>query len=391
MKDLIYDYAIIGAGAAGLHLALAMLEDSWFANKNILIVEKEDKNVDDRTWSYWEKGAGKWDKLIAKSWQKGLFNTNENSIPLDLAPYEYKMLHSLDFYQNAKAEIAKSNQLTWLKETVQSVQTGPLLTIQGTNNTYRAKQVFDSRIDEGFNKKEDKYYRVLQHFKGWVIESKDPVFDPEIFVMMDYQVKWKDSTSFTYVLPTSPYSAMIEFTLFNLEFIDTHTYDKLLKKYIKEILKIKDYTISKVEYGVIPMSDYPFHKANKKGLTKIGTAGSWVKPSSGYAFKNIEKMAGKVVDNLKQGRTPDYGLINARFRWYDSIYLDVFSVSNELGESIFKSMYSKNSIQQIFKFLDEETTPLEELKIINSFTPWPFLKAVFFQFSGIRLGKNKAS
>jgi len=39
MKDLIYDYAIIGAGAAGLHLALAMLEDSWFANKNIFSVK----------------------------------------------------------------------------------------------------------------------------------------------------------------------------------------------------------------------------------------------------------------------------------------------------------------------------------------------------------------
>lgn len=386
MNNPIYDYAIVGAGAAGLHLALAMLEDPWFAKKRIVIIEKDDKNIDDRTWSYWEKGRGKWDEIITKSWKKGWFNSSKKSIPLHLAPYQYKMLHSLDFYNYAKAAIAKAQHLTWVKDTVQNVEIGTVATIHGQVITYQAKQVFDSRIDSGFRKKDDGYYRVLQHFKGWVIESKEPVFDPDTFVMMDYQVKWKDSTSFTYVLPTSPYSAMVEFTLFNLEFIDTATYDKLLQQYIEEILKIKDYTISKVEYGVIPMSNYPFHKANKKGLTKIGTAGSWVKPSSGYAFKNIEKMAGKVVNNIKQGKTPDEGLLNARFRWYDTIYLDVFSTYNELGESIFESMYSKNSIQQIFKFLDEETHLLEELKIINTFNPWPFLKALFFRVSGIRLG-----
>ena len=48
------------------------------------------------------------------------------------------------------------------------------------------------------------------------------------------------------------------------------------------------------------MSNYPFHRANKKGITKIGTAGSWVKPSSGYAFKNIEKSAQKVIQNIKE-------------------------------------------------------------------------------------------
>lgn len=385
MSSTVYDFAIIGAGAAGLHLTLTMLDDVWFADKQILLLEKDNKATDDRTWSFWEKGIGKWDAIISKSWEKGYFNSSKKSIPLDLAPYKYKMLHAIDFYNYAKKRIAKTENILWIKEDVIEATSGEIVQITGQNGQYQAHHVFDSRIDKGFEKKEDKYYRVLQHFKGWVINTPEPVFNPEAFVIMDYQVKWQDSTSFTYVLPTSPTSAMIEFTLFNLEFIDYDEYDQLLDKYIREILKINNYSIQKVEYGVIPMSNYPFHQANKKGITKIGTAGSWVKPSSGYAFKNIEKMAGKVVENIKNNRSPDKGLIQSRFRWYDTLYLDVFSNRNELGEYIFETMFTKNSIQKIFKFLDEETTLMEELKIMNSFDPRPFLRALFFSISGIRV------
>ena len=64
-------------------------------------------------------------------------------------------------------------------------------------------------------------------------------------------------------------------------------------------LKIEKYEILEEEMGVIPMTDFPFHKKNNNTLTKIGTAGGWVKPSSGYAFKNCEKYASTVAENIK--------------------------------------------------------------------------------------------
>lgn len=385
MSLIVYDYAIIGAGAAGLHLAQTMIDEEWFVDKNILIIEKDNKDVDDRTWSYWEKGVGKWDTIISKKWEKGLFNSSTKSIPLNLAPYAYKTLKSIDFYEYAKNKIAKAKQFTWVKDEVKELTTQDVVTIKGEDANYQAKHVFDSRIDPSYKLNKDKYYRILQHFKGWYIETEEPVFDPSTFVMMDYQVKWKNSTSFTYVLPSSSHHAIVEFTLFNQEFIDYDEYDRLLEKYIREILKIEKYSIQKVEYGVIPMSDFPFHKANQEMITKIGTAGSWVKPSSGYAFKNIEKMAGLVVENLKHNRPPDKDLLNKRFRFYDTLYLHVFANENELGEEIFETMFSKNSVQQIFKFLDEETSLWEEFKITNSFNPTPFLKALLYYGTRIKL------
>ena len=195
--------------------------------------------------------------------------------------------------------------------------------------------------------------------------------------MMDYRIKKGSATSFTYVLPTSSTRAMIEFTLFDQELLTASDYDIYLKKYIREILKIDNYQIIHEEIGTIPMTIFPFHKGNEEGILKIGTAGSWVKPSSGYAFKNIEKLARQVVTNLKNDRSPNSNLLSKQFLFYDALYLDVLATENELGESIFTDMYRNNSIQQIFKFLDEETSFLENVRIFYSFRFAPFLKALW--------------
>ena len=58
MKQNYFDFIICGAGASGLLLLKAIREDSFFNEKSILIIEKEIKNVNDRTWSYWESPNG---------------------------------------------------------------------------------------------------------------------------------------------------------------------------------------------------------------------------------------------------------------------------------------------------------------------------------------------
>lgn len=88
---------------------------------------------------------------------------------------------------------------------------------------------------------------------------------------------------------------MIEFTLFTLELILQNDYDVILVNYISDILKITDFTVNRAEFGVIPMTTYPFAKSSSTKVTKIGTAGGWVKASSGYSFKNAEKYAAQIV------------------------------------------------------------------------------------------------
>jgi lycopene beta-cyclase len=376
MASTVYDYAIIGAGAAGLHLALAMLDDPFFISKKILILEKQEKNTNDRTWCFWESGKGKWDTIITHNWTKGDFFSPDEKIQLDMGAYQYKMLRGLDFYKHSKSKIEAAPNFFWKKEEAISITSGSPVVITGQNDNFSALQVFDSRIEPDFFLKKDKYSRVLQHFKGWWIETEEDVFDPENFTMMDYRLQWKDSASFFYVLPVSKKSALIEFTLFTPELIPEDGYTEMLKSYFDEILKPGKYTIKEEEQGIIPMSDYPFHKVNSRKITKIGTAGSWVKPSTGYSFKNSERFAQKVISNLKQHKNPSAGLISNKFRYYDTLFLHILYHKNYLGEGLFRTMYQKNPAWMIFRFLDEETSFGEDLKIMASFNPQPFMQAI---------------
>lgn len=376
MSSTSFDIAIIGAGAAGLHLALAMKEESFFLHKRILILEKSAKDQNDRTWCYWEQGDGLWDALLQKSWAKGDFYTSESAVPLHLEPYRYKMLRSIDFYEFAKKEIRESAMFHWVNEDVQAVENGTPIQIRGSKSNFTADYVFDSRIPEEFFQGKDNYTRLLQHFKGWVIRSKTDLFDPERFTMMDFRLLWPNSTSFTYVLPLSKREALVEFTLFTPALLQDSDYDTYLQRYISEILKLDEYDIVEHEQGVIPMTDFPFENYSQGNHIRIGTGGGWVKPSTGYSFKNCERNSRQLIANLKSGKPLLKGIHKLNFQLYDALFLDVLYRQNERGPRLFEIMYTEFPVQKIFAFLDDQTSLVEDVSITIRF-PWlPFLHSI---------------
>lgn len=242
---------------------------------------------------------------------------------------------------------------------------------------FHAAMVFDSRLPEQFTKESVNYPGVLQHFKGWMVQTDNEAFNPSQFVMMDFSARMPDTTSFMYVLPHSSTKALVEFTYFSPNLVGEEIYDQAIKKYLNDKLKISSYTISETEYGVIPMSLFPFHQYHSDHVYKIGTAGGWVKPGSGYSFHNAMKNVGVIVANLKTGRKVMDGLYSAKHRWYDKLLIDILQRQNDKGPEIFTQMYRKNTPSSIFAFLDEETGLNDDLKIISSFNPVPFIAALF--------------
>ena len=63
-------------------------------------------------------------------------------------------------------------------------------------------------------------------------------FNPSSFTMMDYRLCYKNSCSFTYVLPFNETEALIEYTFFTPSLEGKESYNELLTTYIKDILKI---------------------------------------------------------------------------------------------------------------------------------------------------------
>ncbi|MEX2379396.1 MAG: lycopene cyclase family protein [Vicingaceae bacterium] len=373
-QDKIYDIAIIGGGLAGLQLAFGILQENDLADKSILILEKENKTANDKSWSFWEKGQGRWDEIVHKSWSKADFTGRQFSRRYELTPYAYKMIRSEDFYAFVKEKIVKSPNVQWQKDQVQEVIFGDPHQCIGEKSSYSATTVFDSRLTDDFENSD--YPFVLQHFKGWFIETDHAVFDDSTFQMMDFENEHKANCAFTYVLPFSPQKALVEFTFFSPQLVDDKVYETEIKEYIHKKLNIQQYQITETEKGVIPMSAYPFQEGNQNNYLKIGTGGGWVKSSSGYSFKNTSNKIKQVISNLKEGKALDYNLFQKRFQFYDRIYLSVLQSENQLGAQLFEEMYHRNDIQNIFKFLDEQSQLSDEIKLISKFSKAPFLKAL---------------
>jgi lycopene beta-cyclase len=374
--DTTFDYIIVGAGAAGLQVAMAFISDDHFRNKSMLIIDKSDKKQNDKTWSFWEKGSGQWDELVRHSWGRTLFRSMESELDLDIYPYRYKSIRAEDFYRYALKKISESDQIRFVQDEVLSVTESKPVEVKTTAGTFQAGVVFDSRLPKGYPGDAKGCIQLLQHFTGWEIETGYDFFDPSRFTIMDFTVQRMPETAFTYVLPFSERRALVEFTLFTPDLIRQEEYERMIKKYIAEKLELADYIITEKEYGVIPMTDYPFHRHHSAHVKKVGTAGGWVRPSTGYSFRNATKYAQQIVENLKSGRDAAAGIAKGRHRKYDSIFLDVLYRNNELGPSVFSDMYRKNPPDRIFRFLDGESSLIDDLRIISSFDPKPFRQAL---------------
>lgn len=372
-----FDYIIIGNGLAGLQLALALAEDPYFNTKQIALIDKDDKTHNDKTWSFWEKGPGKWDNIVNHVWTKALFYSSHKKCELDLKPYTYKSIHAIDFYNEAKTRLAAHSNIHFIQEKVLSVEDGGNPVVRTETLTLSTHRAFDSRVAPEFFSEIDNYTRVIQHFKGWVIETDTPTFNVKEFTMMDYRLKDGNQTTFTYVLPFSETKALVEFTYFTPIAVAESIYDHYIERYISEVLKLKNYRISETEKGSIPMTNFPFHHYSTKNITKIGTAGGWVKGSTGYSFKHTEKKVAKILLNLKQNKPPSKDLFKAKYAFYDKVFLKVLHDENTKGEWIFEQFYTKNSAETMFNFLDETSSLKEELKIMASLFSTAFIKAFF--------------
>lgn len=358
-----------------------MLKSGKFSDKKILLLDKDRKTKNDRTWCFWEEKEGFFEEIVYSKWDAISFLSDTFSAEMNIRPYQYKMIRGIDFYQYCFQEINKHANVEMQYGTLGDIKyEKDFLILSIDKIVYRLKNtgtnIFNSIYNPGVTGK--KNIRLLQHFKGWRIETKTAYFDTATAVMMDFRVKQHHGTSFAYVLPFTTNTALVEYTLFTKQLLESNQYDEELKNYIDTFLRIKDYTITEEEFGVIPMTNEKFNFRGKEW--NIGTAGGQTKASSGYTFQFIQKQSQQILACLLSGKSlQSLSPPATRFRFYDHTLLHILYYNKLPGKQIFSQLFQKNKPQQVLKFLDNESSFAEEVKIISTLPVWPFLKAAFRQ------------
>lgn len=366
-------------GASGCLLLFELMKA--FPRKKILICDRDLKTKNDKTWCFWEKERGNLDEIVFKKWNDGEFYSQNVEMQFSLYPYSYKMIRSIDLYAFALNKIKSSSYVDFEQIEVKDIEESiNCVKIKNQSNVLLADMVFDSRyMDEDINLENNR--TILQHFKGWFVKFDKDVLQENSFTMMDYQHGAKQATNFMYVLPLNAREALFESTYFSPTLVGENVYDKQIEEYLAINYPSQSYTILHTEQGIIPMTMYPFFKHSTSKIIKIGMAGGAVKPSSGYSFQFSRKIAKLITQNLQQGKQDLAYKQMPKYRFYDKVFLGVLQNNNALGNEIFAQMYKKNSIQNIFRFLDEESSLFDDFKIISSFMApklvTKFIKEVF--------------
>ena len=372
-----YDYIFTGSGLSALITVYEMILSEKFSDKTILLLDKDVKQTNDRTWCFWDQSTSKFDCVISKKWQSALFANASFKKKLILQPYSYNLIQGLNFYNLVFDTISNHKNIEFINQKItdfKELENNCIVRTEG--ETYTCDKVFNSILNLDIVRNQTKYPLLQQHFIGWFIKSKEPVFNKEVATFMDFSVEQQENTRFMYVLPTSENEALIEYTLFSKELLLRNEYEDEIEIYIKKI-GITDYEIVDKEQGNIPMSSYEFWKHNTKNIINIGSAGGWTKASTGFTFKNVTKYSKKLIQFLTTESDFKKFHKKDKFWFYDLLFIDVLYKDNALGSKVFSSLFKKGNPVLIFKFLDGETSYFEDLQVMLKCPTIPFAKALF--------------
>jgi lycopene beta-cyclase len=363
-----YDFIIAGGGLAGLSLAWNLVH-SRLRESRILLLDKEPKQKNDRTWCYWSNVPEEFDSLAVHAWPELIFSHPVASLRIPLGAYRYRMIRGIDFYQFLTAELKKFTAVRQEFGEIQSVTDGrDFADVELDRKHFRGRWVFNSLFRAAdFPAPSTRYTFLKQHFLGWEIETEKEIFDPAAFTLFDFRTPQQGAMRFFYVLPTSSRRALVEYTIFSDRILAETEYRPALETYLREVLKAEGYKVVATEFGIIPMTDYPFPRRLGRRILAIGTLGGRVKPSTGFAFRRIQSDSRNVVRSLEKFGDPFHIPADPwRHRFSDSAILRIMRGNPERMADIFLGMFRNNPIERIFQFLDEEVGVMENLRLFST-------------------------
>ncbi len=371
-----YDYIFAGAGCAGLSMVYYLLE-SKLKNSKILLIDPQGQAIPDKTWCYWaENPLAIHPAESVHSWNNLSFIAEGSKITKSLGDLQYYHLNSHDFYNSLFKKLADHPNVSFLVDEIVNISENSLeSTVQTKNNgVFESSMVFDSRLNQ---KEFHSDSKLKQVFSGWRIKTESKFFDPNSLILMEFPKEISSKFEFFYILPFSETEALVEYTTYSQQAISENQLNLFLEDYLKTALGNCSFEVTFRESGIIPMSTKISESQSSDRVIKIGTAAGWTKASTGYTFHTIQKNCQRIVQHLESGTLDSTQFVrSARFTFYDNILLNIAQKWPDQLSGLFLNLFDTSSASVVLRFLSEETSFWEELKLLGKLRFPIFIKSL---------------
>ena len=370
------DVVIAGAGLSGLSLAVALLDAGLPDNARVVLLDpRETLSGADRTWCFFDLVPHAFESAITHRWNRWRVRNGVHEVIRSAPGIEYCRIPGERFYDLALERLAAAGKRVEILRgvTVDKLESrGTHVDVHTGAGVLRARLAMDSRPPSLTPTNDDgKDVHLLQHFRGRVVRSTEPVFEVDVATLMDFDVSQAHGIHFIYVLPFDAHTALVESTFFTGRLLPDAVYETAIEHWLaRRHPDVAFQTISH-ESGVIPMTTKPFNAWPNPRIVRIGTAGGHVKPSSGYAFLAVQRFvrefAPRVVSALRDdGFAEPPAARSQRTTALDTIFLSYLRSSPERAPGTFYRLFERVPPGVLARFLSDEGTLADDLTVMRT-------------------------
>jgi len=354
-----YDYAIAGAGLAGLSLSKSIIQSAGCST--LALIEPRTEYKRDHIWGFWNNVVTALHVPLKKQWQKWKVKYGGKTSLCCSTLYPYCAVVSEDYYEQALAILRDADGTDLhLGESLAGVHYNKKnVTLETDRRTLSCRLLFDSRPPP-FAAAEFK-----QDFFGIQIRTTRAEFDEACVTLMDFkQEPVSKGFHFYYVLPFSTREALVESVYIGLDEISQEEHRRLVLKYLKSEFGIELFEEVNTERGCIPMHSVAMKQADPRHYS-IGMRGGLIRSSTGYAFAAIHQFSNKIAQSLETSATPQFPEpLSAKAQLLDRVLLAYLKQHPSDGPLLLSSLFERVEADVLVRFLADRSSVTDDAAIM---------------------------
>ena len=360
------DILLVGAGLAGLSLAVALV-DAGVADRRIVLLDGRTEYSADRTWCYWDVARHPFEACVTHRWHRW----SAGGTVVQAGRHAYCHLPADRFYAEAVGRLRRAPNVDLrhgcrvgaLRDDGQSV------TAETNGGPIRGSLAFDSRPVPTRSRPGD--VRFAQQFVGLSVRTNAACFDPATVHLMDFDPPGRD-VRFTYVLPFSPTEALVEATAISEAAVDDADLERAADRYLRA--RSDRYTITRRERGRLPMTTAPMPARPSRRVYRTGVAGGMAKPSTGYAFLAVQRWSAAMAARVTASDVPDPPAVrSAKATLLDRVFLSYLRRRPAAAPALFAELFARVPPDALARFLSDAGSVADDLRVIAALPKLPFV------------------